>query len=138
MSLLVGASKSLLQRLASQVKVRTFIKMATYEQVKDIPNHPEVYLIDVRNEDELKKTGSIPASLNIPLPDLSVALVLECDKFQSAYGRNKPTKDTKIIFTCQSGRRALEANKIAKGAGYVNTHVYDGSWNDWAKREGLA
>lgn len=39
---------------------------ATYEQVKDVPNHPEVYLIDVRNPEELTATGSIPSSLNVP------------------------------------------------------------------------
>lgn len=40
--------------------------MATYEEIKDVPNHPEVYLIDVRNKDELSSTGAIPASINIP------------------------------------------------------------------------
>jgi len=40
--------------------------MATYEEVKEIPNHPEKYLIDVRNKDELARTGVIPASINIP------------------------------------------------------------------------
>lgn len=40
--------------------------MATYEEVKDVPNHPEVYLIDVRNKDEVASTGAIPASINIP------------------------------------------------------------------------
>lgn len=40
--------------------------MATYEEVKDVPNHPEVYLIDVRNKDELASTGALPGSINIP------------------------------------------------------------------------
>lgn len=40
--------------------------MATYEEVKDIPNHPEKYLVDVRNTNELENTGVIPGSLNIP------------------------------------------------------------------------
>jgi len=40
--------------------------MATYEEVKDVPNHPEKYLFDVRNESELKETGVLPASINIP------------------------------------------------------------------------
>ena len=40
--------------------------MSTYEEVKDVPNHPEKYLIDVRNVDELEKDGVLPASINIP------------------------------------------------------------------------
>lgn len=45
---------------------RRKIMDATYEQVKDVPNHPEIYLIDVRNPEELTATGSIPSSLNVP------------------------------------------------------------------------
>lgn len=40
--------------------------IATYEEVKDLPNHPEKLLIDVRNPDELKEYGIIPSSINIP------------------------------------------------------------------------
>lgn len=39
---------------------------ATYEEVKDIPNHPEKYLIEVRSKDLVEKDGSIPGSINIP------------------------------------------------------------------------
>jgi len=67
MNLLGPASKSVVLQLAKQVKFVLHLNtMATYEQVKDVPNHPEVYLIDVRRKDELQQTGSIPASLNIP------------------------------------------------------------------------
>ena len=41
-------------------------KIATYEQVKDLPNHPEKLLIDVREPHELVETGVIPTSINIP------------------------------------------------------------------------
>lgn len=40
--------------------------MASYEEVKDIPNHPTKYLFDVRNKNELEETGVLPASINIP------------------------------------------------------------------------
>lgn len=38
----------------------------TYDEVKDLPNHPETYLIDVRDPPEIKDTGLIPTSFNIP------------------------------------------------------------------------
>lgn len=38
----------------------------TYEEIKDLPNHPEKLLVDVRNPDELQATGQIPTSINIP------------------------------------------------------------------------
>lgn len=40
--------------------------IATYEEVKDLPNHPTKYLIDVRDPPELAETGQIPTSINIP------------------------------------------------------------------------
>lgn len=39
---------------------------ATYEEVKDIPNHPNKYLIEVRSKELVEKDGSIPGSINIP------------------------------------------------------------------------
>ena len=41
-------------------------RIATYDEVKDIPNHPDKLLIDVREPQELKDTGCIPASINVP------------------------------------------------------------------------
>lgn len=42
------------------------IKIAAYDEIKDLPNHPEKLLIDVREPHELENTGRIPTSINIP------------------------------------------------------------------------
>lgn len=42
------------------------VVIATYEEVKKLPNHPEKLLIDVREPSELVETGKIPTSINIP------------------------------------------------------------------------
>lgn len=42
------------------------IEIATYEEIKDLPNHPEKLLIDVRELHEVESTGRIPTSINIP------------------------------------------------------------------------
>lgn len=41
-------------------------EIAYYEEIKDLPNHPEILLIDVREPSELEQTGQIPTSINIP------------------------------------------------------------------------
>src|SRR5512142_3075834 len=74
--------------------------MATYEEVKDVPNHPEVYLIDVRNKDELASTGAIPGSINIPLPDLGQAFEMSDNDFKTQFNRAKPSLDARLIFNC--------------------------------------
>ena len=50
---------------ASLIKMSS-VPIATYEEVKDLPNHPEKLLIDVREPSEIAETGSIPTSINIP------------------------------------------------------------------------
>lgn len=42
------------------------VPIVSYEEVKDLPNHPEKILIDVREPNELQETGIIPTSINIP------------------------------------------------------------------------
>lgn len=44
----------------------TSLAIASYEEIKDLPNHPEKLLIDVREPAEIAETGSIPTSINIP------------------------------------------------------------------------
>lgn len=136
------AGKSVVIQLANRLKfvLRPITTMATYEQVKDVPNHPDVYLIDVRRKEELQQTGFIPASINIPcnkllslvfalllcvlllffylVDELDKALNLDGSAFKNKYGRSKPEKQSPIIFTCRSGNRVLEAEKIAKSQGY--------------------
>lgn len=42
------------------------MSFVTYEEVEDLPNRPEVVLVDVRDPPEIKDTGKIPTSINIP------------------------------------------------------------------------
>ncbi|KAH8408017.1 hypothetical protein KR222_011104 [Zaprionus bogoriensis] len=109
--------------------------MATYEEVKDIPNQANKYLFDVRNKVELEETGILPASINIPLPDLERALNLPDALFQKTYGRSKPATDAVIIFSCKAGGRAARAAVLAKNLGFANAKAYAGSWTEWAEKQ---
>lgn len=40
--------------------------IATYEDIRNLPNQPEILLIDVREIDEIERTGLIPTSIVIP------------------------------------------------------------------------
>ncbi|KAL5280287.1 TSTD3.2 family protein [Megaselia abdita] len=113
------------------------ILVSDYEEVKDLPNHPEKLLIDVRGPDEIKEYGKIPTSVNIPLGEVEKALQLPKDEFKNTYNFEKPELDHYIIFHCRSGRRSQQASEIAVKLGYTNIHNYVGSWLDWAEKEGL-
>lgn len=67
------------QKYSSDANQST-VPVVTYEEVKDLPNHPEKFLIDVREPNELQETGIIPTAINIP--------------------RNKNHNLTELIFFC--------------------------------------
>ncbi|XP_065362214.1 rhodanese domain-containing protein CG4456 [Calliphora vicina] len=110
---------------------------ASYEEVKDIPNHPEKYLIEVRSKDLVEKDGSIPGSINIPFNELEEALMLSDAEFVSKFGAEKPPKDAVVIFTCLGGQYAQMGADLAKKNGWQRAKPYLGSWLEWSKREGL-
>ncbi|XP_059223385.1 rhodanese domain-containing protein CG4456 [Stomoxys calcitrans] len=111
--------------------------IATYEEVKDLPNHPEKYLIDVRSRDMVDTDGSIPTSINIPFTELEDALKMEDNEFKQKYGRDKPSKEAVVIFTCLGGQYAQMGADLAKSKGWGKAKPYLGSWMEWSKREGL-
>nr|XP_040219874.2 rhodanese domain-containing protein CG4456 isoform X3 [Anopheles coluzzii]XP_049462529.1 rhodanese domain-containing protein CG4456 isoform X4 [Anopheles coluzzii] len=112
------------------------MSIATYEEVLDLPNHPEKLLIDVRNPDELADTGKIPTSINIPLPQLEEGLKLDDEAFKAKFGRDKPSTSTEVIFHCKMGGRAQKATDLASSLGFTNARNYKGSWTEWAEKQG--
>lgn len=119
--------------------VNNNIPIVSYEEVKQLKNHPNALLIDVREPEELKETGQIPTSINIPLGQIAEELgpAIDKDAFKAKYGREKPAKNSEIIFHCKIGKRSQHAAELAKTLGFQNTKNYLGSWMEWAEKEGL-
>lgn len=65
--------------------------------------------------------------------DLSEAFNLSEEKFKTKYGFEKPSKQQKVIFSCQAGVRARSAAEMAHSLGF-NTACYPGSWGEWASK----
>lgn len=115
------------------------IPIYTYEEIKKLNNNSPQLLIDVREPKELQETGKIPTSINIPLGQVGQELAASVDKaaFKAKYGRDKPEKNSEIIFHCRSGKRSQNAAELAKSLGYENVKNYLGSWLEYADKEGL-
>lgn len=60
-----SGSNLFLRRLFS-ADAKQPIPIVKYEEILDLPNQPQKTLIDVREPEELKETGAIPCSINIP------------------------------------------------------------------------
>ncbi|XP_045601730.2 rhodanese domain-containing protein CG4456 [Procambarus clarkii] len=104
-----------------------------YEELSsDLDNY---VVLDVRNRDEVKKTGRIPGSHCIPISELDDALDMDDDSFQEKYGFPKPTTDQTIVPHCQMGGRARRAGDALTAKGF-QTRVYGGSFKDWTIKGG--
>lgn len=129
--------------MSSQAGTRHFSSdvspIATYEEVKNLPKNPQVLLIDVREPQELKDTGIVPTSINIPLGQVKDKLSSEFsnEEFKKLFHREKPSSTTELIFMCKIGVRSQKAADLAKTLGYEKSRNFLGSWTEWSEREGL-
>ncbi|GAB0089894.1 Rhodanese domain-containing protein [Sergentomyia squamirostris] len=96
------------------------MKVATYEEVKDLCNHPEKLLIDVREPHELLETGCIPTSINIPLGQVQTTFSDDTsdEDFRKRFGRHKPSRDDEVIFMCKVGIRSEKAAQAVTQMGF--------------------
>lgn len=94
---------------------------------------PDTMIIDVRGPDEVRKSGSIPTSHNIPLTELATALTISPSEFQEKFGFNKPTTSQTLVFSCHLGMRAKTATQLATSMGYKAV-CYEGSFQDWSSK----
>lgn len=111
-------------------------RVLSYEDMLKIIHQPEKVIIDVRSPEEIKSTGKIPSSINIPLSNVqNVLKTMSEEEFLKQFERPKPSSSDELIFYCQSGRRSTEALDRAIELGYSKSKTYLGSWNDWSRRQ---
>ncbi|XP_050314486.1 rhodanese domain-containing protein CG4456-like [Anthonomus grandis grandis] len=112
------------------------LPQCNFEEVIRAQNDPNILVIDVREIAELRDTGAIPGSINIPLAEVKMALGSNGvgEDFEAKYLTKKPGKDTEIIFTCRLGRRSGIAQQTALQLGYTRVKNYTGGWLDWEER----
>lgn len=111
------------------------IPTVTYEYVKTLKNENNVLLIDVREPLELKESGTLPGSINIPLSQVENALKSTSpEEFLKTYERPKPAQNFALVFSCRSGKRSTTAAQTAIKLGYTNVQNYTGGWLNWEEK----
>ncbi|NMW85608.1 rhodanese-like domain-containing protein [Peptoniphilus sp. AGMB00490] len=81
--------------------------------VNDIDNIKDAYIIDVREDIELKETGTIKGAIHIPMNMVPNNL-------------NKIPKDKEIYILCRSGRRSYEVASYLRELGYDAVNLAGG------------
>ncbi|PBC28947.1 Heat shock protein [Apis cerana cerana] len=106
-----------------------------YSDILRAQKDRDILIIDVREKEEIGETGKIPGSINIPMSDVENTLINFSNKdFKNKFNKEKPSKNTKIIFCCRAGRRSGIIQKQMQKLGYKNTYNYTGGWRDWERR----
>uniref|UniRef100_UPI00398EA74F thiosulfate sulfurtransferase/rhodanese-like domain-containing protein 3 n=1 Tax=Pristiophorus japonicus TaxID=55135 RepID=UPI00398EA74F len=107
----------------------------TYQELKQLLKSNKIVVIDVREPWELKETGQIPGSINVPLRQVEQALKLDPSSFMETYNGKMPSTSDKIVFSCLAGIRSKKALDIAASVGYSRALHFPGGWEEWMKHE---
>jgi glyoxylase-like metal-dependent hydrolase (beta-lactamase superfamily II)/rhodanese-related sulfurtransferase len=115
----------------AQKEVATTGAALSAREAADLVGQPGATFVDLREQTERDKTGSIPGSLHIPYPDLPRQLgpggVL--NEWTAATGRQ-------VVFYCAFGERSAMAVKAAKEAGLAGALHVQGGIDAWKKAGG--
>ena len=87
----------------------------------------QLLVIDVRGPDEFNgPLGHVPASLNIPLPDLAVRI-----------GDLEPSRRRRVAIVCRTDKRSAKAAELLMAARFADVAIVRGGMEQW-QREGFA
>ncbi|HEY7802556.1 MAG TPA: sulfurtransferase [Dehalococcoidia bacterium] len=117
---------------------------ATWQQVRDAIDAPDIVVLDVRARTEYEGTniraargGHVPGAVNIEWTDATAGdnVLKSPDELRAMYAAAGVTPDKEVIAHCQLGIRAVHTWFVLKHVlGYPNVRNYDGSWQEWGNR----
>jgi thiosulfate/3-mercaptopyruvate sulfurtransferase len=121
---------------------------ATAEEVLALLGQQDVKLIDARDRGQYTgeivrghgRPGHIPGALSIPreeLVDPETGTFRSNDELAQVFAQANVTPDQRVVAYCNGGVAATTVLFSLAMLGYPHLTNYDGSWNEWGKREDL-
>jgi rhodanese-related sulfurtransferase len=99
-------------------------------RAKEMMASESAIVIDVRDTQEVERSGKIAGALHVPRGMLEFRADPEMPSYDSSFDNGKA-----IIVYCASGARAALSGMLLKDLGY--TEVYNlGSFKDWTDNNG--
>ncbi len=121
-----------------------------YDEIKKNINEKKFILVDARPSGRFNGTspeprkeiesGAIPNSINIPYTDLidqASGCYKKKDELKKIFSQHKIDENTNVVFSCGSGVTACLIGKAYEIVTGKEFKIFDGSWTEWAIREGL-
>lgn len=121
---------------------------ATAEEVLGLLNQQGVTLIDARDPGQYSgqvvrghgRPGHIPGALNVPreeLVDPETGTFRNNEELTQVFSSLDVTPEERVIAYCNGGVAATTVLFSLAMLGYPHLTNYDGSWNEWGKRQDL-
>ena len=101
------------------------------EEAKTVLGRPDVAVIDLREDQERRKDGTIPGSLHVPYPDVEESLEVDGLLHHLAISGGK-----RLIFFCTYGQRSAMAVQAAQDAGLETSRHIRGGLKAWQQAHG--
>jgi glyoxylase-like metal-dependent hydrolase (beta-lactamase superfamily II)/rhodanese-related sulfurtransferase len=101
------------------------------EEAKTVLGRPDVAVIDLREDQERRKDGTIPGSLHVPYPDVEESLEADGLLHHLAISGGK-----QLIFFCTYGQRSAMAVQAAQDAGLETSRHIRGGLKAWQQAHG--
>jgi rhodanese-related sulfurtransferase len=102
-----------------------FHSIGSVERLEEIMDSSDIYLIDVREDNEVAETGMIPGAVHIPLRTL-------------AQHADQIPADQPVVVYCKSGFRAALASGALHMMGFENVRAFPPSFDGWAAADKAA
>lgn len=103
----------------------------TVEEAKALVGRPDVLFVDVREKEELQRTGKIPGAVHVTRGMLEFHADPDSPYFKPELDRGK-----RVIVNCASGGRSALAAKTLREMGYENVWNLVGGMNAWKEANG--
>lgn len=100
------------------------------QEVKDLMAKGDALVIDVRDANEVEKTGMIAGAINVSRGMLEFRADPSSPYHDKAFDHNKT-----VILYCASGGRSALSGKALKELGYPNV-LNLGAFKDWVESRG--
>ena len=120
MDIAVPANQQLGINLERQKKINGLDVDAFYHKIKS----EEYQLIDLRENNEIKKIGTIKNSLNIPFQD-----------FLDSIKNNSSNFNKNLLLFCAIGERSTLATQVIRSYDILNSYHLIGGIKEWIKKE---
>lgn len=121
-------------------------RLATWDQVRDRLNTPDVAIIDTRTDGEYygeavraARGGAIPGAVHLEWthnlqPD---GTFKSEESLRAMYAALGVTPDREVVTYCQGGYRAAHTYLALRLLGFPRVRAYTGSWKEWGDRDDL-